>query len=58
MVNTKSILKVLNDEIEFYNQQTKNYMDLYDNGVNDGFKLALKYCKELIETMERTEIKS
>lgn len=45
-----AVLKVLSDEIELY--KSKENVD-WNNDKNEGFKLGIKYCKELVEKMKK-----
>lgn len=48
-----SIIKVLGDEIKFYSDE--NNPD-WVKEKNEGFKKGIKYCQNLIETMEMEEL--
>lgn len=49
----KEIIEVLEKEVEFYSNK---YNSDWDKSMNDGFRFGIKYCRDLIKTMETKEI--
>jgi hypothetical protein len=52
MINSKELKTILDDEIKIYNNLTN---DDWSNDKNEGFKLGIKYCRDLIDILENTD---
>jgi hypothetical protein len=47
---SNAIIKVLEDEVKFYNSISN---DDWSSDKNEGFKLGIKYCKDLIKKLKK-----
>jgi hypothetical protein len=52
MINSSELITILEAEIKFYNGLSNND---WTEDKNEGFKLGIKYCKDLIEKLNLDE---